>query len=115
MKTILFSLVILFILLSESAMAQRAVSCSPSTKTTTYIHYNNYNDILDINTVQQNYYSPDNCPPYQTGIISVNYGGWEDNYINYRNIIEYQMIMDDIDYINDPIPVLIINDNFEVK
>jgi len=61
------------------------------------------------------YGSPDNCPPNQTGILDINYGGWEDNYEQYREILESRLIINDIDYINNPIPVLIINDNFEVK
>lgn len=105
-------------------MAQKAVACQQ----TTTIHYNKYDDILDIGIVSVpnvNFKSNNlsTAPTinyiinYETGkeIPVIDYGGWENNYINYRNIYEYQQITKDIEYIYDPLPVYIINDNFEVK
>src|SRR5512147_2098085 len=97
-------IIALFLFLLPELKAQEAVTSQPA-KQTTVIHYNKQSDMLDITVTPVIYYGNPVKINYETGqpytIPVIDYGGWENNYINYQNLYEFQQITHDIDYIYD--------------
>jgi hypothetical protein len=109
MKTILFSLALLFIILLPELKAQEAVRPQPATRTE--VRYNKYEDKLDIRVVQD---AP--VINYETGKYffpssNTEYKPWENDYIDIQNIYKFNLIMNDVNDIYDPIPVIIEGGN----